>query len=404
MKSKNTARFDLHALKDLTGDKAYARGEAYFRDGTVHILGIEPDRVLARVAGTEDYRTIVTGQATAIGGECSCPAFEREGFCKHMVAVALAANDALASGDTDGGGTLAQVRDYLKTKGVDALVEMIMDMAEREPALLRKLEIAAASLGTDDKTLESQLRAAIRDATRTRGFVDYRHAPGWAAGVEAALDTLAELASGPRAALSMKLVNYAIDRIERAIENIDDSDGYGTDLLSHAQHIHLDACRAAKPDPVALARDLFLRETEGEYDTFYAAAARYEDVLGEEGLTEYRRLAQEAWEKLPARHGPRRGSEDHEFNDFRLRPILDFFAERDGDVEMRIALRAKDLSSPWAYLQLAEFCQAHGREAEALRHAEEGLWLFEDGRPDERLVCFAADLLLKAKRKADAEG
>ncbi len=65
-------------------------------------------------------------------------------------------------------------------------------------------------------------------------------------------------------------------------------------------------------------------------------------------------------------------------------------------------MRAKDLSSSWGYLQLAEFCLAQGREAEALRRAEEGLWLFEDDRPDKRLVLFAADLLAKAGRKSDA--
>jgi hypothetical protein len=40
---------------------------------------------------------------------------------------------------------------------------------------------------------------------------------------------------------------------------------------------------------------------------------------------------------------------------------------------------------------------------EALRRAEEGLWIFEDDRPDERLVFFAADLLSKLGRKSDAE-
>ena len=83
--------------------------------------------------------------------------------------------------------------------------------------------------------------------------------------------------------------------------------------------------------------------------------------------------------------------------------ILDFFAERDGDVEARIALRTRDLSSTWDYLQLAEFCLSQGRQDEALRRAEEGLWQFEDDRTDERLLFFAAKLLTKARRKTDAE-
>jgi tetratricopeptide (TPR) repeat protein len=403
MSSKSRPRFDPDALRDLAGKAVFTRGEAYFRDGMVAILGAEPSRIIARVAGTEDYRTVVTGHGSAIDGECSCPAFDREGICKHMVAVALAANAAPASGEPDGGGTLTRVRDHLMTWTVGALAATIMDIAERDPTLLRKLEIGAAAAGADDKTLESLLRRAIRDATRTRGFVDYRRAPEWAAGVDAMLDALEQLASGPRAALVIELAVHAITRIEHAIDNIDDSDGYCTGLLTHAQGIHLAACRTAGPNPVALARDLFQRESEGAYDTFHGAAAQYADVLGKEGLAEYRRLAQDAWDGLPARIGPRNGRQDYISDDFGLMGTLEFFAERDGDVDTRIALRAKNLSSPWAYLQIAEFCQAHGREEEALRRVEEGLWLFEDDQPDERLVFFAVDLLQKADRMADAE-
>ncbi len=403
MTSTDSPRFDPEALRDLAGDRVFERGEAYFRDGLVDILDVEPSQVVARVAGSEDYRTIVTGHGTSIGGTCSCPAYAREGFCKHMVAVAMAANGEILSGQAGSDNTPRQVRDYLKTKSVDALVELIMDMAARDAVQLRKLEIVAAAVGTDDEALASQLRAAIRDATRTRGFIDYGHARGWAAGVDAALDMLAELASSPRAPLVPDLANYAIERIERAAEAIDDSDGHCGRLLAQVQQIHLAACQAAKPEPVALARDLFRRETEDDYDTFDAAVVQYADVLGEEGLAEYRRLAQAAWDKLPDRIGPRRGAEHHGYAHLRLESILDFFAERDGDLEARIALRAKNLASPWDYFELAEFCKEHGREEEALRRAEEGLWLFEDERPDERLVHFAVNLLLEADRKADAE-
>jgi tetratricopeptide (TPR) repeat protein len=83
--------------------------------------------------------------------------------------------------------------------------------------------------------------------------------------------------------------------------------------------------------------------------------------------------------------------------------ILDFFAERDGDVDARMALRVRELSSSSDYLQLAEFCLSHGRADQALRWAEEALWKYEDGRPDVRLAMLAVDLLSRAGRTADAE-
>ena len=152
-----------------------------------------------------------------------------------------------------------------------------------------------------------------------------------------------------------------------------------------------------------LARYLFERELRHPYDTFDGAAGLYEDVLGEPGLAEYRRLANAAWDKLPARMGRRKTpmadlSDDRR----RLMTILDFFAERDGDIAARIALRARDLSTPWGYPQLAQFCLDQGREEEALKHAEEGLWIFEDESPDLGLTLFVAELLSKKGRKDDA--
>jgi tetratricopeptide (TPR) repeat protein len=174
-------------------------------------------------------------------------------------------------------------------------------------------------------------------------------------------------------------------------------------LLDRARDIHLAAARVARPEPVQLARNLFAREMEGGYGTFDGALMLYADVLGEEGLAVYHRLAVEAWEKLPPRSGETRMHHEIPGGYDQLKDILDVFAERAGDVDARIALRAKDLSTAWSYLQLAEFCLSQGRQEEALRWAEEGLWIFEDGRPDERLVFFAVELLLKADRKGDAE-
>ena len=319
-----------------------------------------------------------------------------------MVAAALAANAAGRDSEVQGADTLVRIRQHLKNKGIDALVEMIVDFAERDAVLFRKLELAAAATQADRRTLERRLFKAIDDAIRIRDYVDYRAAPSWASGVDAVLDALAELASGAQADLALELAERAVERIEQAVESIDDSEGHCSALLERASGIHLAAARTAKPEPVTLARTLFAREMADDYGAFEGAATAYADVLGAAGLAEYRRLAADAWEKLPARRGGRElPAADGNYGV--LRNILDRFAERDGDIAARIALRAKDLSSAWSYLQLAQFCLEQGDAAEALRRAEDGLFMFEDDRPDERLVFFAADLLSKAGRKSDAE-
>ena len=178
MTVENLQRFDVAALKRLAGG-AFARGEAYHREGRVDLLAIEPRRVLARVSGTEDYRVNLLGAGETIKGECDCPAFDDYGFCKHMVATALAAN-ATGHGEQSSG-VLARIRAHLEDKSNGVLVAMIVELAERDPALFRKLEIASAADRADDKTLAARLGKAIDQATATRGFVEYGEAGGWAA-------------------------------------------------------------------------------------------------------------------------------------------------------------------------------------------------------------------------------
>ncbi|MDB5578097.1 MAG: hypothetical protein JWR80_3273 [Bradyrhizobium sp.] len=403
MNAKGQTRFDPDALRELAGGKVFARGEDYHRAGQVQILTIKPDRVLAQVAGSEDYRTELRGRGRDIDGECSCRAFEDQGFCKHMVATGLAANDVGAD-EADGGGALDRIRDHLKQRGVDALVDMVIGLAEQDPALFRRLDAAAAALHEDDETLGKRLRKAIDQATRTPEYMDYREIPAWAAEVDSVLDTVAALASGGRAGLACELADYALDRIGQALEDVDDSDGYGMSLLGCASDIHLAAVCLLKPEPVELARDLFAREMAEGYGIFDGAVQRYADVLGAAGLAEYRRLAGAAWEKTarPAGRKRLRTDDDQAVDSFKVMRILDFFAESDGDVDARIALRARNLSSQSDCRQLVEFCLEHGREEEALRRAEEALWMFEDGPPDQGLVMSTANLLAKAGRKSEA--
>src|SRR5260370_7026829 len=133
------ARFDVTALRNLAGGKVVERGEDYHADGQVEILSLEPERVLAQVTGSDDYRTVLAGRGKKIGGECSCPAFTDRGFCKHMVATALAANQALdfaAAGNgaaVDGAGPLGPIRAHLKTRGVDALADIILNLPDPAP-------------------------------------------------------------------------------------------------------------------------------------------------------------------------------------------------------------------------------------------------------------------------------
>ena len=161
---------------NLLESKCSPWGEDYHSGGAVQLLALEPDRVFATVSGTENYTVTLTGGGFKFTGSRSCPAFAERGFCKHIVAVALAVNAAVLDEEPGGFSSLSRIRAYLRTKSADALAEMILDMAERDPVLFRKLDMAAASAQESGKALDA--------ATRTHGFISWREAVDWAAGGE----------------------------------------------------------------------------------------------------------------------------------------------------------------------------------------------------------------------------
>jgi uncharacterized Zn finger protein len=396
-------RFDIAALRDLAGEKVFERGVDYHEDGHVEIVTFDRARVLARVVGSEVYRCELVGTGKKFSGECSCPAFSDWGFCKHLVATALTANSLGPDAVEQASNRFAKIREHLRGKGVDGLVELVVGLAERDPSLLEELELSVAVATADDKTLLAQFKKALTEATRSHGFIEYGEMQDWAQGIQSVLDRIEGLIEGGRAVLVLQLLDHFFAQMDEALQEVDDSDGRGGGVYAKACEIHLAACHQAKPDPIELARALFARELDSDWDFFHGASEAYEDILGDTGLAEYRRLASEAWEKLKPLRATGRPMQDDQFSlRHRLGAILERFAEREGNVDGVIAIRTKDLSNAYAYLRIAQLCLDHAREPEALKWAEEGLWEFEDD-PDERLIVFVSDLYRRIGRTEDAD-
>jgi uncharacterized Zn finger protein len=398
-------RFDPAALRDLAGDAVFRRGEDYARAGRVELLSDDGACLRARIIGTEVYRAALRGRGGRIAGECSCPASTDRGFCKHLVAVALAANAAGEGGEAVPD-RIGAIRAYLRAQGEDRLAEMILDLAERDPALLDRLDLAASAAAGDPDEVAERCRAALKRALRTGRFVEYGEAGAWTRGLLDVLEQLEGLIGSGRAKLVLEVVDDLFRRLPGALENVDDSDGGGSEIAERAADLHLAACEAARPDPVALARELFRLETTEEFGVLRDASERYAHLLGAAGMEEHRRLAQAAWDRLPKTRQRRGGVVTAAAEDGLARhwlfPILDRLAEQEGDADRRIALREAQLEHAHDYLRLAEFCLAQGREAEAIRRAEEGAWLFDDvsGQP---LLLFLAERHRAAGHAAKAE-
>jgi tetratricopeptide (TPR) repeat protein len=291
------------------------------------------------------------------------------------------------------------VRAYLVGQDKNALVEMLVDRAMQDDRLRQSLFIKAAKAGSKGLDLATY-RRAIDDAVEPDGFVDYRSAYDYAHGIEEAIDSVEELLKEGHPAEAIELAEHALKAVEKAMGSVDNSDGYMGGILERLQDLHHKACRKAKPEAEALARRLFEWELRTDFDTFYGAAETYADLLGKKGLAVYRQLAEAEWTKVPE-VGPGRDDPQKYSKRFRITHIMETLARQTGDVEAVVAVKKRDLSLAYKYLQIAETYKSAGKHELAVEWAERGVKTFPE-RTDSRLREFLAEEYHRRKRHDEA--
>lgn len=140
MESAPGTSLDLAAAKRLAGERVFARGESYYRQGYVDLVGVEEGRAVARVLGSEVYAVEITVRARGFQGNCTCPAFADTGLCKHMIAVALAVNDLDRDGRAVATSRLAAIRQRLERMPRGQLEALALRMALADDEMLAYLE------------------------------------------------------------------------------------------------------------------------------------------------------------------------------------------------------------------------------------------------------------------------
>ncbi len=395
------------ALRQLAGARSFERGEDYFAAGQVISLVEHDGKLTATVQGTEVYRVKISVRDGALDYDCTCPMGVDGAFCKHCVAAGLAwltnvpgksPTQKTKAPDTPVV-TLEDARAWLAEQDKPKLVEMLLDQATSDAHLRERLLLQAAKAAGQDANVAA-IRKALDRATRTGGFVDYRAAHDFSLGIDQVVDSIADLLKAGYAAEVIELTDHALGKVEHATLSMDDSDGYMGGILQRLQELHLEACRAAKPDPEALAERLFDWEMRTQFDTFYGAAGTYAKLLGECGLATYRRRAEAAWARVPQTRPGEKDPEEYG-RTYRIKHIMETLARQSGDVEALVAVKARDLSNAYTFLQIAETYREARQADKALDWAERGIKAFPD-RTDSRLCEFLADEYHRRKRHDEA--
>ncbi len=425
---------DRPLLQQLAGPKAFARGEAYFLENRVRQLQAGLDRATAKVSGTRTYRVKLWHQRGQLQHACNCAAGREEVFCKHCVAVGLAWLGALAEHDgtpgppagqaqprptnDENGISRDQLRDYLRGLDKDRLVSLTLEATDYDDILHRRilLEVIgvapvggrrAASGGTTPTQPAAPnlelYKHLLREAIECADYVDYHAMGDYAQGVEEAIRPLGDLLTNGHAAAVVELAEFALVELDRSSDMIDTGDGALNAIYDDLQQYHLEACRVAKPDPVALAARLLEYELEGGLGVFNNAVNTYADTLGETGAAAWRALLLQEWSRLPALGKSANGAQANiDYRRFQLNALMERVARADGDTEALIAVKQRDLSSAHDYLALADLHLSEGRREEALRWGELGKRKFPEGASSSGLSDFLVGVYASLGRHEDA--
>lgn len=392
----------LDELLSHAGPITAERGLDYFTEGLVSALEVGPDGARAWVKGSERYQVKLSKSAERLGFHCTCRHAADGNFCKHVFAVGLAWLEALEPGQAEAAiDPDLEIRDWLNRQPQAELASLLFDIAMRDSALHRslrlKIDLGKRSNGAGDRATDWY--RAIDEATTMEDLLDWRQASSLGDDLLALTDALEQLLNPERAALLIELSEYAIPRVEQAREQVDESCEELEEALMRLNHLHLHACNLAHPDPVALAERLFQLEMNECLDSFYNSAKQYREVLGNSGLQHFRRLAQTEWNQVPTLTAKDRSP--YNSNRSRITRIMTTLAELDGDLDALVAIKARDLSAAYHYLNIAQLYQEAGNTDRARQWAEQGLAAFPR-HTDNRLRDFLAQQYLLCGRDEQA--
>lgn len=268
----------------------------------------------------------------------------------------------------------AQLAAYLGELPAERLVELVMSQAEQDVELRTQLLLDAASAGGGPLDVSSYRRSfsdALRSGSANRR--DYARTSGpWARAVMGVVAQIGDQLPDHAAAV-IDITEYALGRVDVTMSRVDDSSGWFSQITTELENLHHQACEIVRPDPVALARRLFALGVDSEWDILYDSPNRYADVLGDDGLAELKRLADERWDSLS--DAERASAERGHFHLVKMREHL---AKAVGDVDAQVELLAQDLSYPYDYVEVVEVLLEADRSDDALAWAERGLAAFDD--------------------------
>ena len=223
--------FDLDEIKRRAESKSYQLGYALYAEGCVSKLVIVEDKAMATVAGKHRYHVTLdnceSAQGNGIQVSCSCPAADYQDICKHAVAVALQVEnteDALADDMVKEANDRIALKTWFNKKPVAELTDIIfrhLDNTEREyDKWLLTMETESHSIGVSD------ISKLITKALPNSPTWEWNEVRDYFTDAESMFEMIFPAIEKCTIVQQWTLIFKAVERLNKVIEQIDDSGGF----------------------------------------------------------------------------------------------------------------------------------------------------------------------------------
>ncbi len=329
-------------LIKLAGEPAYQRGKQVYKNGQVVRWQKQGNKVSAVVEGSYRYDVILILNDRTLDGHCSCPASDNFDFCKHCVAVALTVTENQQPNTSDND----QLARYFRSLSKEVLVEHLQKMIELDPALTKYWSLKAhmAMETMDSKAIKKQITRALP----YRQMWDYHKVNHYFSHAESIFDLLIEPLTSLPAAEAFRLAEYGFERLNRALEKIDDSHGFRFGVEESLGRLLLESF--AKLDWSREKRVAFLVKQLSEAKDVYPKIP--EDFIGDNDhalSTLFIQQCETQWQTLLANT---RDKEAIRFHPLNYTLLAD--ARNHSDVAREIEILSQTAHSNLDYLKLAD--------------------------------------------------
>ena len=354
-------------LRALTDEGSFQRARRYLAADVIEITARTDSQIHAIVSGKEDYTVrLLLGPALA-ASHCTCPAFGKGLFCKHLIATAMVArvpSDAIVSGSDTISSVIAApeatLRDFLKSQPADRLAGWLSDLADADPVIERRLRLYQSQQSP------AQLRKALGGLLRAGKFLDWRASRKFARELDLVLTLLAQVS---RDDSGLEVHEYALNRLFKIYSQSDDSGGDIGDQIRSLAERYMD--RLKDPDARGGKKRAAVILALQRIDQWgFLSTLRIWPSLDESARAAYASAIETDYQAIVSRPRANNRSVDME----RLGPTdrMEELAKARGDVDLLISVIASDLSNGHAYERIVQILESSGREREATHWAERG--------------------------------